>query len=76
MPGLPPTSLPPTTRSPFGSDFTTNAIAARAGVIAGTMGIDDPYEAPLTCELTVATDGPSESESANVVVDYIAREAR
>lgn len=44
---------------------------ALAGKITGVTGIDDPYEPPLHCELVVNTDGPSERESAEVVLDFL-----
>lgn len=44
---------------------------ALAGTISGVTGIDDPYEPPLSCELVVSTDGPSEHESAAMVLAYL-----
>lgn len=41
---------------------------ALAGSITGVTGIDDPYEPPLSCEVVVCTDGPSERESAAAVL--------
>ena len=41
-----------------------------AGKCIWITGIDDPYEPPEQCELVVSTDGPSEQESAAVVLAY------
>lgn len=41
---------------------------ARAGVLKGMTGIDDPYEAPLSPEVEIATVGESVEESAARVV--------
>ncbi|CAA6659098.1 unnamed protein product [Spirodela intermedia] len=43
---------------------------ARAGVIKGFTGIDDPYEPPLDCE-TERWNLPPPSEMAGVVVSYL-----
>lgn len=43
---------------------------ALAGTLSGVTGIDDPYEPPEQCELVVSTDGPSEQESAAMVLAY------
>ena len=43
---------------------------ALAGTLAGVTGIDDPYEPPEQCEIVVSTDGPSEQESAAMVLAY------
>ncbi|KAM0885140.1 hypothetical protein ACQ4PT_030549 [Festuca glaucescens] len=47
---------------------------ARAGKIKGFTGIDDPYEAPLNCEIEIKeVDGvcPSPSDMAEQVVTYL-----
>ncbi|NP_001136943.1 adenylyl-sulfate kinase isoform X1 [Zea mays] len=47
---------------------------ARAGKIKGFTGIDDPYEAPLNCEIEIKEiDGvcPSPSDMAGQVVTYL-----
>jgi adenylylsulfate kinase len=47
---------------------------ARAGKIKGSTGIDDPYEAPLNCEIEIKeVDGvcPSPSDMAEQVVTYL-----
>ncbi|EER97419.1 hypothetical protein BDA96_02G365500 [Sorghum bicolor] len=47
---------------------------ARAGKIKGFTGIDDPYEAPLNCEIEIKeADGvcPSPSDMAGQVVTYL-----
>lgn len=41
---------------------------ALAGSITGVTGIDDPYEPPESCEVVVSTDGPTEQESAAMVL--------
>ncbi|XP_044965236.1 adenylyl-sulfate kinase 3-like [Hordeum vulgare subsp. vulgare] len=47
---------------------------ARAGKIKGFTGIDDPYEAPLNCEIEIKeVDGvcPSPSDMATQVITYL-----
>lgn len=44
---------------------------ALEGTITGMTGIDDPYEPPLSCELVVCTDGPTEQQSAAAVLAYL-----
>lgn len=44
---------------------------ALAGLVTGVTGIDDPYEPPLSCEVVVCTDGPSEQQSADMVLARI-----
>ena len=44
---------------------------ARAGKIKNFTGIDDPYEAPLNPELTLAGGASSPTELARLVVDYL-----
>ncbi|WP_163526508.1 adenylyl-sulfate kinase [Halobacillus ihumii] len=44
---------------------------ARAGEIKGFTGIDAPYEAPLSPELTIETDHQTLEESVQVIVNYL-----
>lgn len=44
---------------------------ARAGIIKGFTGIDDPYEAPLKPEITIDTSKLSLEESVDVLIDYL-----
>ncbi|KAE8707020.1 Adenylyl-sulfate kinase 2 [Hibiscus syriacus] len=47
---------------------------ARAGKIKGFTGVDDPYEPPLNCELTLPPKGyscASPSEMAETVISYL-----
>jgi len=44
---------------------------ARAGVIKNFTGIDDPYEAPLTPELTIDATHTSPQEATVQIVDYL-----
>lgn len=44
---------------------------ARAGEIPEFTGISDPYEPPLSPELTIHTTGKTPEESAKEVVDYL-----
>ncbi|KAK9112018.1 hypothetical protein Scep_019537 [Stephania cephalantha] len=47
---------------------------ARAGKIKGFTGVDDPYEPPLNCEMTInASDGncPSPCDMAEQVISYM-----
>ena len=44
---------------------------ARAGLIKGFTGIDDPYEAPENPELEIRTDQMSIEESARRIVEYL-----
>jgi adenylylsulfate kinase len=44
---------------------------ARAGEIPQFTGIDDPYEAPLSPELRLDTDGRTPAESAAEVLAYL-----
>jgi adenylylsulfate kinase len=41
---------------------------ARAGLLKGMTGVDDPYEPPLAPEIEIATVGESVEESAARVV--------
>ncbi|MDP0928137.1 sulfate adenylyltransferase subunit CysN [Paracoccus onubensis] len=49
---------------------------ARAGELKNFTGIDSPYEAPETAELTVNTVELSAEEAAEKVVDYILKSSR
>lgn len=44
---------------------------ARAGLIKGFTGIDDPYEAPENPELEIRTDQMTVEESARRIVEYL-----
>ncbi len=44
---------------------------ARAGIIKGFTGIDDPYEAPTSPELVLDTDGKSVDASAGEIIAYL-----
>lgn len=44
---------------------------ARAGEIKGFTGIDDPYEPPLSPELTIDASTLTVDELANIVVDFL-----
>ncbi|KAF3439059.1 hypothetical protein FNV43_RR17334 [Rhamnella rubrinervis] len=47
---------------------------ARAGKIKGFTGIDDPYESPINCEITLQQEGReclSPSEMAETVISYL-----
>ena len=45
---------------------------ARRGEITGFTGIDDPYEAPESPEITLDTVGSSVRDNAGLVLDYLA----
>ena len=44
---------------------------ARAGIIKGFTGIDDPYEEPLNPEIIVETDKMTVEECVDKIVDYL-----
>jgi sulfate adenylyltransferase len=44
---------------------------ARRGQITGFTGVDDPYESPLTAELTLDTVGASAEENAHKIIAYL-----
>ena len=44
---------------------------ARAGIIKGFTGIDDPYEPPLKPEIYLNTAGKTVDQCANIVIDYL-----
>ncbi len=47
---------------------------ARAGIIKGFTGIDDPYEAPENAEVVIDTGELSAEEAAQSVINYLERE--
>ena len=47
---------------------------ARAGELKGFTGVDDPYEAPLSPELTLNTVDRTPEENARQIVEYLAAE--
>jgi adenylylsulfate kinase len=49
---------------------------ARAGELRGFTGIDDPYEPPLTAELTLDTNGQTVTDSVAQVLEAVARSQR
>jgi adenylyl-sulfate kinase len=46
---------------------------ARAGQIKAFTGVSDPYEEPLTAELTLETESESPEDSARRLVEYVER---
>jgi len=44
---------------------------ARAGEVKEFTGLDDPYEPPLTPELTLQTTGTTPKANAQLVIDYL-----
>lgn len=44
---------------------------ARAGVIKGFTGIDDPYEAPLHAEITIDSGRLSVGEAVSEIIEYL-----
>ena len=44
---------------------------ARAGILKGMTGIDDPYEAPSNCEIDIPSHKLSVSESVDQIMDYL-----
>lgn len=44
---------------------------ARQGIIKNFTGIDDPYEEPLSPEITVETDKESVEESVDKIISYL-----
>lgn len=44
---------------------------ARAGEVKAFTGVDDPYEPPLSPELTLQTVGTTPRSNAQVVLDYL-----
>jgi sulfate adenylyltransferase len=47
---------------------------ARAGVLTGVTGIDDPYEVPVAPEITLDTTALSPGEAVQDVLLYLERE--
>jgi sulfate adenylyltransferase len=47
---------------------------ARRGEIRGFTGIDDPYEAPASPEITLDTTAATVAENARRILDYLARQ--
>jgi sulfate adenylyltransferase len=45
---------------------------ARRGELKGFTGVDDPYEAPLTAEITLDTVGASAEENARRIIAFLA----
>ncbi len=45
---------------------------ARAGLIRGMTGVDDPYEAPLDADLTIDTSEGSVDDAVDLVLDHLA----
>ena len=46
---------------------------ARAGIIKGFTGIDDPYEAPENAEVVIDTGELSAEQSAHQIINYLER---
>ena len=44
---------------------------ARRGEITGFTGIDDPYESPLSPEITIKTDECSPAFAANLIIEHL-----
>jgi sulfate adenylyltransferase len=44
---------------------------ARAGELKGMTGIDDPYEAPLACEIDLPSHELAVHESVDRIMDYL-----
>jgi adenylylsulfate kinase-like enzyme len=44
---------------------------ARAGVIKGFTGVDDPYEAPLNPEITLLTGKTTPQHNAEIIMEYL-----
>jgi adenylylsulfate kinase len=47
---------------------------ARAGELKGFTGIDDPYEAPASPELTIDATGTSPQQGAVLLIDYLEKQ--
>ena len=47
---------------------------ARAGELKGFTGIDDPYEIPGNCEITIDTTNISPEEAVQEVMLYLEKE--
>ena len=44
---------------------------ARAGLIKGFTGVDDPYEVPESPELVIDTSNITPEEAVNQILDYL-----
>jgi len=44
---------------------------ARAGIIKGFTGVDDPYEAPLNPEITLLTGTTTPQHNAEIIMEYL-----
>ena len=44
---------------------------ARLGIIKGFTGVDDPYETPVSPEISVSTVHKKPEENANKIIDYL-----
>ena len=44
---------------------------ARRGQITGFTGVDDPYEEPMTAEITLRTIETSPENNARIIVQYL-----
>jgi sulfate adenylyltransferase len=44
---------------------------ARAGIIKGFTGVDDPYEAPLNPEITLLTGTTTPQHNAELIMEYL-----
>jgi sulfate adenylyltransferase len=47
---------------------------ARAGIVKGFTGIDDPYEAPVNPELNIDTSTLTPEEGAQEILLYLAEQ--
>ena len=47
---------------------------ARAGIIKGFTGIDDPYEVPKKPEISIDTTSMSIEDSTNIIIDFLKKE--
>ena len=47
---------------------------ARAGLIKGFTGIDDPYEAPNNPEITIDTTNINIEDSTNIIIDFLKKD--
>ena len=52
-------------------DFKGMYAKARRGEITGFTGIDDPYEAPLSPEITLDTVGQTAEDNAHAIIEYL-----
>jgi len=47
---------------------------ARAGELKGFTGIDDPYEAPASAEVTIDATATTPEQAAGIVLDYLRKQ--